>query len=171
MSLLWLRANPTETMIMSSILCIYLYINHNDLLRKTIFCFKQTSAGNHSVYVTRTQNNTQKHVLLYTGDFYQLTRHQSMGRKNSHYAHICRVLGFSFFEGGTDREKEGRERCKHVSVPLTVPRPGPSVGKVAQWLSHDPWEEAVFLLRPRMEQGHRREQGTTHSWETQLLLI
>lgn len=42
-------------------------------------------------------------------------------------------------------------------MPLRVPRPGPSVGKVAQCLSHDPWGEAFFLLGPWMEMGHQRK--------------
>lgn len=33
--------------------------------------WKQTSAGNNSIYIAHKQNNTQNHVLLSTRDFYQ----------------------------------------------------------------------------------------------------
>lgn len=63
-------------------------------------------------------------------------------------------------EGQKETEGRGRERWRKevcVSVPLRVPRPGPSVGKVAQCLSHDPWGEAVFRLDPWMEMWHHRK--------------
>lgn len=66
----------------------------------------------------------------------------------------------------SEKKKEGRG-C--VSVPLRFPRPGKNVGKVAQCLSHDPWEKAFFLLGPWMEMRcHiKPKKGTTNTSTSQ----
>lgn len=137
----------------------------------SVKCQRQTSAGNNCVYVAHMQNNTQKHVLLSTREFCLNIQASIIQRKNkistplsSHSAHVCRLKLTSSFSRermtARDRKRHRRKRkTKYGSMCAfkSVPRPEPSVGKVAQCLSHDPCEEAFFLLDPWMEMRRHRK--------------
>lgn len=83
--------------------------------------WRQTSSGNNSVYVAHMPNNTQIHILLSTGDFYQEI-HQRPHASPAARSHVCRLI-----EG---RRKRGtKEVRKHVTVALRVHRPGLTLGK------------------------------------------
>lgn len=88
--------------------------------------WRKTSSGNNSVYVAHMPNNTQSHVLLSTGDFYQEI-HQRLHAAAAAQSHVCRLK-----EGGTKGRREEEERDevrKHVTVTLRVHRPGLTLGK------------------------------------------
>lgn len=71
---------------------------------------------------------------------------------------------FSFKDRITSRHSVTKTQGRGcVSVPLRVPRPGQNVGKVAQCLSHDPWEEAFFLLGPWLEMTCHRKPKTSNT--------
>lgn len=80
-------------------------------------------------------------------------------------------------EGQTEKDRQNKET--QASVPLRVPRPELIVGKVTKWFSHDPREEAFFLLGPWMEKrchwkptkGALATYSKSHSWHHVSLYI
>lgn len=99
-------------------------------------------------------------------------RKKSINIPNSHYVQVScqeRIKG---------RDIQKKEEAR-ASVPLRVPRPELIVGKVTKWFSHDPREEAFFLLGPWMEKrchwkptkGALATYSKSHGWHHVSLYI
>lgn len=125
----------------------------------------QMPAENNSVYGAQIQNNPQNHVLLSTREFYQMSQASFVGIMSTtpiynHYARVHRLVNLSLHTQRMEKRTVRKQRRRKDEVwklcapaPLRVPRPGLSVGKVTQCLSHDPCEEAFLLLGPSLEMG------------------